>query len=204
MDVLPILRELFANGLDQELRLRRGRTRLGLGKMAFKCPLQFGDLDSRVTVGSFGYLDRRGLQPPQDILHRVGGLNRREVLGQVARMGVIHPVEVVDGRTANRQPQQADHRRWRYDLSPHGGVSVGSAATLPRRDGDCGLIKVSCFRGTRQSLGQYWQSNHGAKRRLSLDDHGPLGCNSILSGELCRLQRTGELVAEPERNCHGE
>ena len=159
---------------DQELRFGRGRTRLDLGKMAFKRLLQFGDLDSSVTVGSFGYLHRRRLQPPQDILHRVGGLNRREVLGQITCVRVIHPVDVVDGRAANRQPEQADQGRWRHDLSQHGSVSVGSLGYFAPLGGDAGQSWSLTFAETRDrraNIGHAivvpkaasWRNEHGSR-----------------------------------------
>jgi len=44
--------------------------------------LQCRHLDASMTVGLFSHLHYRGLQSPQDILHRVSGLNRGEVFAK--------------------------------------------------------------------------------------------------------------------------
>ena len=94
-------------------------TCLGLGKMPFKGVLQFRHLDSRVAVGPFGDLHHGRLQPPQDVLHRIGGLNRRELLRQTVSMGLVQQIDVVDGRAADGKPQCTDQGRWGYHFFPH-------------------------------------------------------------------------------------
>ena len=96
MDVLPVLAKLVANCRYKNFRLGHGRACVRLSKVCFKRILQLGNLDSRVAVGALRHFHRGRLQPPQDILHRVGGLNGREILREIAGVGVRHPIEVVD------------------------------------------------------------------------------------------------------------
>ena len=41
---------------------------------------------------------------PGGDLHRIRSVNRREILGEIPRMRVIHPVKVIDGRPTDGEP----------------------------------------------------------------------------------------------------